>query len=173
MFKTLLRVLPVALAAWLAACAPAATPSATDHAHGEGIEVHNVWARPASLSMGGQATPMAGMSGGGMHGSGVNSAVYFEMHNHGTTADTLLRAESDVARLVELHETKMVDNMMQMIPQDKIEVLADADIKFKPGGLHVMLIDLKRDLNVGDKFNVTLVFEKAGPITIEAEVRQP
>ncbi len=164
MFKTIVRVFPVVLAALLVACAPAATPAVDDHTHGAGIEVHSVWARPASMSMG---------AGGGMHGSGVNSAVYFDLHNHATTADVLLRAESEVAKLVEIHETKMVDNVMQMIPQEKIEVLADADLKFKPGGLHIMLIDLKRDLNVGDKFTVTLVFEKAGPLTIEAEVRQP
>lgn len=167
-----MRVVPALLAVMLAACAPTATPAVDDPKHGEGIEIHDVWARPASLSMGGHATPMSGM-GGGMHGSGVNSAVYFNLHNHGTAADALLRAESDVARVVELHETKMVDNVMQMVPQTKVDVLADADLEFKPGGLHVMLIDLQRDLTVGDKFNVTLVFEKAGPVTVEVEVRQP
>ena len=49
---------------------------------------------------------------------------------------------------------------------------ARGQVSFKPGGLHVMLIGLRQELKPGDKFAVTLRFEKAGDRTIEAVVRE-
>jgi periplasmic copper chaperone A len=43
----------------------------------------------------------------------------------------------------------------------------------KTGSYHIMFMGLKRDLNAGDKVTITLTFEKAGKIVIEAEVRNP
>jgi copper(I)-binding protein len=54
-----------------------------------------------------------------------------------------------------------------------IEIPAQDQVELKPGGYHVMLIGLLRDLAVGDRFTVTLNFEKCSDLTVEAEVRQP
>lgn len=54
-----------------------------------------------------------------------------------------------------------------------LEVPAKGQVELKPGGYHVMLIGVKRDLKVGDKFSLELQFEKSGAITVEAEVKQP
>jgi hypothetical protein len=62
---------------------------------------------------------------------------------------------------------------MQMVPQDSVKIAALRKTEFKPGGLHVMLIDIQQDLNIGDTFPLTLNFEKAGEITINVPVQSP
>jgi len=54
-----------------------------------------------------------------------------------------------------------------------IEVPAGGQVELKPGGYHVMLIGLTRDLAVGEKFPVTLEFASGATLQVEAEVRQP
>jgi copper(I)-binding protein len=61
--------------------------------------------------------------------------------------------------------------MMGMVPVSRIEVPAGGSAELKPGGYHLMLIDLVADLKVGDTIELTLTFEKAGKITVKAEVR--
>ncbi|GAB4428249.1 MAG: copper chaperone PCu(A)C [Chloroflexi bacterium OHK40] len=121
------------------------------------------------------ATPMAGMEhSSGMMEMGSTSAAYMTLVNSGSAPDRLLSASTDAARTVELHETTMVDNVMRMAPvAGGIEVPANGQAELKPGGLHVMLIGLNRDLNAGDTVRLTLTFERAGTITVDAPVRQP
>ncbi|MCS6845850.1 MAG: copper chaperone PCu(A)C [Caldilineales bacterium] len=163
----LLTILLVVFA--LAGCGPAGSGSAS-------ISAENVWARAAKMS--GEAM------GGMQHGHGAesmeyggtkaNSAVYMKLVNRGAQADRLISAKADVCQTVELHETVMQGDVMRMQQvQGGIEVPANGSVELKPGGLHVMLIGLTKDLNPGDKFPVTLQFEKAGAITVQAEVRQP
>ena len=118
------------------------------------IEVEDVWARP-------------GISGG-------NSAVYFLVNNPTEEADNLLNAHSDVAEHIELHLSKMKDDgTMTMLQQESVPIPANSSIEFKPGGLHVMLINLIDGLKPGDTFNLSLNFENAGEITVEVTVREP
>ena len=63
--------------------------------------------------------------------------------------------------------------MTDFLVQGGIEVPAGGQVELKPGGYHVMLIGLMRDLSDGEKFPLTLQFEKGGEVTVEAEVRQP
>lgn len=62
---------------------------------------------------------------------------------------------------------------MKMRPVESVPLPAGGTVEFKPGGLHVMLLELKRDLKAGDAFAVTLKFEKAGPQTVQVTVREP
>jgi copper(I)-binding protein len=101
-----------------------------------------------------------------------NGAVFMELMNEGGSDDVLVSAETDVANTVELHESKMdEEGVMKMSPVPNIPVPAGGAATLQPGGLHVMLMGLNRELAVGDKFSVTLNFEKSGPKTIEVEVR--
>ncbi len=103
---------------------------------------------------------------------GARSAgAFMTVDNTGGEADRLTGARSDAARTVEIHETRMVGDVMQMRHTDTIAVAPGARTELKPGGFHVMLIDLARRLEPGDRFTVTLVFEKAGEIPVEVEVR--
>ena len=117
----------------------------------QSLQVADAWARP-------------GLAGG-------NSAIFFMIENPGA-ADLLLSASSDVADAVELHKTIMQDGTMQMVHQMNVPV-PTGETAFKPGDLHVMLIDLKSDLRAGDTFTVTLNFEKAGERTLTVTVREP
>jgi len=60
---------------------------------------------------------------------------------------------------------------MKMRPVPKIAVPAGGKIEMKPGGYHVMLLGLKRDLKPGEKVAVTLKFERGGNVPVEAAVR--
>jgi copper(I)-binding protein len=95
------------------------------------------------------------------------------LRNNSAVADKLLRAESDVAGAVELHISEMQGEVMTMRPIEYVEVPANGEAELKPGGMHVMLIGIKHDLKPGEKVKLVLVFEKAGRIDVEAEVRAP
>jgi copper(I)-binding protein len=97
--------------------------------------------------------------------------VYVLIENRGPEADALLGASSDAAKTVELHETRQEGGVMRMRPLAAVEVPAGGRIEMKPGGQHIMLLGLTRDLRPGDKVTVRLRFEKAGEQTAEAEVR--
>ena len=133
----------LAFATILAACAPIG---------GQNLQVTGVWARP-------------GLAGG-------NSAAYFVIENGTASDDTLLSASSDVAGAVELHMTSMQDGNMQMKHQQEVPVQT-GKTEFEPGGLHVMLIDLKQDLNPGDTFSLTLEFATAGAMPLQVTVSEP
>jgi len=98
-------------------------------------------------------------------------AAYLVIQNNGA-ADKLLSVTSDIVQTIELHESMMSGNMMQMSPLPNIEVPANGKVELKPGGFHLMLIGLTRPLKVGDKVQLTLNFEKAGRIPVTANVRE-
>lgn len=96
--------------------------------------------------------------------------AYISVMNHGH-ADRLLDAKSDVAKRVEIHEHKNVDGVMKMRQvKAGLEVPMHGEVIMAPGGYHVMLMGLKAPLVEGEAFDVTLVFEKAGEITVSVPV---
>lgn len=129
-------------------------------ADGAKLQVEGAWSRRAAM--------MKGDSGGG--GSG-NGAVYALLVNSGNAPDALVGVTSDASATAEIHETYRHMNMMMMRPVKKIDVPAGGKVELKPGGYHVMLLNLKRDLKAGDSIEVTLQFEKAGKIPVMAAVK--
>jgi len=115
-------------------------------------------------------TAMTGTMGMGV--GGAMSAIYMTIRNPGDQGDRLIKAESDAANVVELHNVAEKNGAMAMFPVEAVEVPAQGEAVLKPGSFHIMLIDLTRDLNVGDTVTVTLTFEQAGPLTVTAEVRE-
>jgi copper(I)-binding protein len=102
-----------------------------------------------------------------------NGAVYMTLKNDGQSADTLVGVTTDAAKAVELHEIKIDENdVMRMQPVPNIPIPAGGSVTLQPGGLHVMLIGMQKELAPGDKISLTLTFEKAGPLAVEAEVRE-
>ncbi len=99
------------------------------------------------------------------------SAAYLVIQNNGA-ADKLLSVTSDIAQTIELHESMESNGMMQMSPVLNISIPANGKVELKPGGLHMMLINLTRSLKAGDKVQLTLNFEKAGKIPVTAEVKE-
>jgi copper(I)-binding protein len=98
-------------------------------------------------------------------------AAYMVLANHTNQDDRLLSAVCDAAATVELHESREEGGMMSMMPVQAITVPANGQAELKPGGLHIMLIDLNRELVEGESVTLTLNFERAGAVTVSAPIR--
>lgn len=96
--------------------------------------------------------------------------AYLSLANKGRVADRLVRASSPRAGAVELHAMSVEGKVMRMRQVPGIEVAPGATVKLAPGGWHIMLIDLKQPLSKGDRFPMTLVFERAGEVQVDVVV---
>lgn len=96
--------------------------------------------------------------------------AYLDIVNKGP-ADTLVRIESPVAREVQMHTSYTEGGMMRMRLVASLEIPEDGRVQFKPGGLHLMLVGLTQPLKEGDRFALTLVFQRTGPVRAEAIVQ--
>jgi hypothetical protein len=97
---------------------------------------------------------------------------YLTITNKGAAPDRLLSGSTDVAARFEVHEMATKDGVMTMRPLDKgLPIEPGKTVQLAPGGLHLMLLDLKTPLKDGDKVPVTLQFEKAGTVKVVLEVQ--
>lgn len=145
-----------ALAATLLALSAIAAGGATASAHefkSKTITVAHPWAR---------ATPPGAKIGG----------AYFEIQASKAGGDRLIGASADaVAGRVEIHTHEHgADGLMKMRQIPDLPVQAGTSVVLGPGGHHLMLMDLKAPLVEGDLIKITLQFEKAGKIDLEATV---
>ena len=97
---------------------------------------------------------------------------YVAVTNTGSTADRLLGGSSEIAGKVEIHEMSMNNGVMTMrgLPEG-VELKPGAKVEMKPGGYHIMFMELKRQLKEGEKVKGTLTFEKAGAVPVEFSVQ--
>jgi hypothetical protein len=122
------------------------------------IEVNSAWARPT----------VAGQMGTGAF-----------MHLTSKEGARLLGASSDVAGVVEIHEMAMQGNVMQMRAIRSLDLPPGSTVELKPGGHHMMLMDLKRPLATGEKIKVELRLETRDkklvtqPVEVEVRPRAP
>ena len=101
------------------------------------------------------------------------AAGYLTISNQGHAADRLLGGSSAVAAQVQLHSMTTQGQVMRMRPlTEGLAVAPGATTRIQPGGgLHLMLIGLKRPLRSGDHAAITLDFAKAGPLRVDFIVR--
>src|SRR5262245_15752112 len=116
------------------------------------VEVTEAWSR---------ATPPGAKVAGG----------FLLIRNKGAAPDRLVSASSPAAARVETHVTEQQGGVMRMREVKGYEVPAKGSFELKPGGAHLMLVDLKRPLKEGEKIPVVLRFEKAGEVKVELQVR--
>jgi periplasmic copper chaperone A len=102
---------------------------------------------------------------------GKNGAAYVTVINHGKLADNLIGAEASVAKRVELHTHKNDGGIMRMRHIKSVQVPAQGSVTLKPGGHHIMMMGLTQKLKKGEEFPLTLVFEKAGKVTIKVKIK--
>jgi copper(I)-binding protein len=122
----------------------------------------------------------------------TTGAVYMKLES--PDGDKLLKASvpTDVAAVTEIHETvtgdeaqgmnegegmdemdgSMPSEMMGMRPIDGLDLPAGEEVPLEPGGYHIMLMELAESIKEGDTVPVTLTFEKAGEVEVEAEARE-
>ena len=113
------------------------------------IEVSDAWARPAA--------------------QGDNGAVYFVIRS--SAADEIVGASSDVAEAVEVHESTMSGDVMEMHHAPSVPLGAGEEVIFEPGGLHIMLVGLKQELKAGNRIDVTLHFKNQEDLKLIAVVK--
>lgn len=149
--RPLMRILaltPLAAALTL----PAAT-LAHDYKVGT-LAITSPWAR---------ATPSGASVGAG----------YLAVENWGPQAEHLVGANSSVAGHVEIHSMTVENGVMRMGPlDDGLELAPGGRIEIKPGGYHLMLMDLKQPLREGERVPLTLEFRKAGKVDVELVVER-
>ena len=100
------------------------------------------------------------------------AAGYLAIKNVGSQADRLVSATGEIAGRVEIHEMAVDDKgVMTMRPlANGLEIPAGGEAELKPGGFHIMFLDLKQDVKEGETFKGSLTFEKAGTVDVEFAV---
>jgi copper(I)-binding protein len=153
---TLLGTLIVFAGVW---ALPGSTARAADPA--ALLRIEDAWARRA---------PMTGHGSG--HGvSRGTGAAYVTIQNPSAEPDSLIAASSDAADSVELHETIRDGEVMRMRQVPRFEIPAGGRLQMQPGGKHIMLINLRRDLKPGERVSLTLTFGQGGEMRLEIPVR--
>ncbi len=126
-------------------------------------------AKPASARLGAlvieapwtRATPAGAKVGGG----------YMTITNTGTMPDRLIGGTFPLAGRFEVHEMAVTNGVMTMRELARgLEIAPGQTVELKPGGLHLMFLDLTAQLRQGQPIRGTLVFEKAGTVEIEYQV---
>jgi len=131
---------------------PALFAQAHDYSVGE-LQIEHPWSRE-------------------MPPSAPSAAAYFVVHNQGAEADRLLGVQTPVAGTAELHQVTHADGLMKMQQVSSVEIPAGGAATFAPMGYHVMLFNLKQSLRDGERFPLTLTFEKAGAVEVEVAVQK-
>lgn len=116
------------------------------------IELSNGWARPGKQEM--------------------MSAVYLTISNETSSADTLVEVSSETAQSAEVHESYKGENgMSAMRPAPNRVIESKNNLYLQPGGLHIMLKNLKNDLASGDSVKIRIEFKRTGTQTIRLPVK--
>lgn len=98
------------------------------------------------------------------------AAGYVTIGNAAAALDRLLGAASPFAARVEMHIATMEGEVMKMRQATSLEVPAKGTLPLKPGGAHLMFVDIGRPFKEGDLVPVTLRFERAGEVTTQFRV---
>jgi copper(I)-binding protein len=107
-----------------------------------------------------RATPPGAKSGG----------AFFVVQNASATPDKLIGVASSAAGSAEIHQMAMDGGVMKMRAVTAVEIPSGGKLELRPGGYHVMLLDLKQPLRAGDKVPLTLTFQNAGSILVSVDV---
>jgi periplasmic copper chaperone A len=134
----------------LAACALAVAAHAHQYSVGN-LVIGHPWSRPT----------VSGMPTG---------VAYLSITNKGARQDTLIGASTPAAARVEFHRTIIEAGMARMRPAGTLIVEPNATITAEPGGLHLMLVDLKAPLVAGTSVPLVLQFKSAGEITVQLKI---
>lgn len=101
------------------------------------------------------------------------ASISLLIQSRGATDDLLLGGETALAERVELHQTRLIHGVREMTTAPAgLGVRANSTTILEPGGDHLMLVGLRRDLVQGETFPLTLRFARAGEATVQVRVRR-
>jgi periplasmic copper chaperone A len=120
----------------------------------EAMQVRNAWIR--------DAPPSARMRSG-----------YATLENIGSSGIEIVSASSPDFGVVEMHETRMENDIARMVELPSVRIAAGARFQFKPGGAHLMLMQPKRDLKKGDSTAITLRLKSGATVVASFVVGPP
>ncbi len=101
-----------------------------------------------------------------------NTAAYLTIKNLGKSDIRLEKVEAPVSGHIMIHDTVKKDDKMSMVHQKSVTIPAGKKIKFVPGGMHIMIMDLKKHLMVGESVPLTLHFSNGRIVTTNAMVKK-
>lgn len=102
----------------------------------------------------------------------ASRAVYLTIVNDGDIADRVIDVSSDISQSAAIHQSQHTDGVMRMTPvAGELAAAAHSQVTFEPGGLHIMLMNLQRPPAAGDRFRITVTFERAGAVEADVAVR--
>jgi len=100
------------------------------------------------------------------------TAGYLRITNTGSEPDRLIGGSAMIAGELEIHASEVNEGVARMKAlREGLEIPAGATIELRPGGKHLMFAHLRNSVTQGERFEATLVFEKAGPLVVEFDVR--
>lgn len=102
-----------------------------------------------------------------------NGAVFLTLDNKTASDIKLVKATSDIADRVEIHDMSMKNDVMEMRRIDDLLIPAHKHVELRPHGKHIMLIGLKYQLVSGDNFPLTLHFDNGDHATFKVSVVPP
>jgi copper(I)-binding protein len=103
-----------------------------------------------------------------------NSAAFMKITNNTDIDDTLYSVSSDLAKVVEIHETYERENDMKgMRHVDYLIIPSKSFVELKPGSFHIMLIGLNEDLKLDFQAKIKLFFKRTGEVEVPFTVRNP
>jgi len=98
------------------------------------------------------------------------TAAFMVIANRSSTPDRLIKVRASVAGMAQIHQTVIKNDQAQMNHVGKIDIPAGGKAVLKPGSFHIMLMRLKKPVVKGTKVQLVLTFEKAGEVTVNADV---
>jgi copper(I)-binding protein len=112
------------------------------------VRIEDAWVRSSEYSA----------EAGGMTG------IFGKFTNNGTTDVTLVGGETEIAKMVQVHE--VVDGMMQE-KKGGIVIKPGETVTLEPGGLHIMIMNITKPIVAGDRMSITIKFDGADAQTLE------
>ena len=97
-------------------------------------------------------------------------AGYMTLHNNGKSPVRFTSAQSDDFGMVELHRTQLVNGVSTMRPAGEQTIAPGGTLQIVPGGLHLMLMQPRRALKVGDRVHFRLTFVDGSVVEVDAKV---
>jgi copper(I)-binding protein len=96
--------------------------------------------------------------------------VYLVLHNKGASDRQILNLEASIAGRVEVHQHIHEDGVMKMRQVAHLQIPANGQVTFEPGGYHIMLFDVAESPSVGSQFTLTLEFDGGERLTFPVDV---